>query len=59
MMETASSSFSVNVMARLPCLGTMSPTMKAPNGSFSDERENREKIPRQTEDRMDADDIGK
>ena len=37
MMETASSSFSVNAMARFPCLGTMSPTMKAPNGSFSDE----------------------
>ena len=30
MMETTSSSFSVNVMARLPCRGTMSPTMKAP-----------------------------
>jgi hypothetical protein len=30
MIETISSSFSVIVMARLPCRGTMSPTMNAP-----------------------------
>jgi hypothetical protein len=30
MIKTASLSFSVNVMARFPRLGTMSPTMKAP-----------------------------
>ena len=57
MIETASSSFSVNAMARLPCRGTMSPTTKAPvKGSVMGW------LSRgigQTKDRMDANNIGK
>jgi len=57
MIETASSSFSVNAMARSPCRGTMSPTTKAPaKGSVMGWLG---RGIRQTEDCVDADNIGK
>jgi len=55
MIETASSSFSVNVMARLPCRGTISPTTKAPVKVSVIARPGRGIG--QTEDRMDTDNI--
>jgi len=57
MIETTSSSFSVNAMARLPCRGTISPTTKAPVKS-SVAISPGTSI-RRTKDRMDADNICK
>ena len=57
MIATTSSSFSVIAMARFPSLGTMIPVTKAPVKELALAQPGMNTRP--TEDRMDADNIGK